>query len=118
MWPDANAQFLQAPCDDEQTLIAAERLRFGFDHAQAGGALLHHWNVPEAISAAAGRHADAEEPQEPVAASVWRADRLAHRVAAESRDSAEQPWLAEAGLDRGACRRIVEEVDTFAGSRA
>ncbi|MCY7305652.1 MAG: HDOD domain-containing protein [Rhodoferax sp.] len=117
-WPETYAEFLQPPFGDEHTLIAAERLRFGFDHAQAGSAVLHHWNVPEAITTAAGRHADQAAPPEPVADSVWRANRLAHRMAAEVWESAAPAWMVEAGLDRAACRRIVDEVDALASARA
>jgi len=116
-WPATYSEFLQSPYCDEHTLIAAERTRFGFDHAQAGGALLQHWNVPEAIVTAAGRHAEQGAPPEPVAESVWRANRLAQRVAAEVWESAAPAWMVEAGLDRAACRRIVDEVDAFASAR-
>lgn len=116
-WPGTHAEFLQPPFGDEHTLIAAERLRFGFDHAQAGSALLHHWNASQAITTAAGRHADQAAPPQPVAASVWRAERLAHLVAAEVGESAAPPWMLEAGLDRAACRRIVDEVDAVASAR-
>jgi len=116
-WPGTHAEFLQPPFGDEHTLIAAERLRFGFDHAQAGSALLHHWNASQAITTAAGRHADQAAPPQPVAASVWRAERLAHLVAAEVGESAAPPWMLEAGLDRTACRRIVDEVDAVASAR-
>lgn len=113
-WPESYAEFLQSPFTDERSLVAAEQQRFGFDHAQAGGALLHHWNVPEAIATAADRHADETVPPEAVAGSVWQADRLAHWMSVEARDGAESTWMLEAGLDRAACGRIVDEVDAFA----
>ena len=116
--PESYAEFFEPPFDDEYMLVAAEQQRFGFDHAQAGGALLHYWNVPEAIATAVGRHADDAPPSDPIAASVWQADRLAHLASAEVRDGAEPPWMLEAGLDRAACRGIVDEVDAFAISRA
>lgn len=34
---------------DDRSLHEVEREIFGFDHAQAGGALLRHWNFPEVL---------------------------------------------------------------------
>lgn len=39
-------------------VIEAERKVFGFGHAEAGEALAGHWNFPEALVAAIGRHHD------------------------------------------------------------
>ncbi len=91
-WPEIYAEFVESPFSDERSLVAAEQQRFGFDHAQAGGALLHHWGVPEVIATAAGRHADEVAPPEPVAASVWHANRLAHLVALAAQASGESLW--------------------------
>ena len=37
-------------------IFQAERAIIGFDHAEAGAALLHRWNLPEDIIAAVGGH--------------------------------------------------------------
>ena len=116
-WPRDYGELLQSPSTGDGALIADERARFGFDHAQAGGALLHQWNLPEAIVLAIASHADALPPADPVAASVWHANRLADALAKPSAQADESARLQEAGLDPAARRQILEEVDSFAGKR-
>jgi HD-like signal output (HDOD) protein len=112
-WPQAYGVLLQAPTTDDAGSMAQEHQHFGFDHAVAGGALLRLWKVPEPIALAAFTHADAAAPEDPVAASVWHANRLADEV-----DNGRTPhWMKEAGLSAAMRRQIVDEVDAFAGSR-
>lgn len=114
-WPHEFGELLQRPSTSDGSLIADERARFGFDHAQAGGALLHQWNLPEAIVLATAGHADALPPADPLAASVWHANRLAHALVEQPTLIGEPPCLQAAGLDAGARRQILKEVDSFAG---
>jgi HD-like signal output (HDOD) protein len=114
-WPQVYGAWLARPLDGSAT--DDERSRFGFDHAQAGAALLHHWGIPESIVLAARHHADAAAPADPIAASVWHANRLAHRLADEPADGPEQPWMREAELGAVQRRRIVDEVDALTGGR-
>ena len=116
-WPQAYGALLQRPSTDDAWLIAEEHQHFGFDHAVAGGALLRLWSVPEAIALAALAHADVAAPEDTVAASVWHASRLAHRLADEADNGSTTSWMKEAGLSAAMRRQIVDEVDAFAGSR-
>lgn len=116
-WPQAFGEMMQRPSSGDGSLIAEERSHFGFDHAQAGGALLRQWNLPEAIVLATAAHADDLPPTDPVAASVWQANRLAHTLADMAEQADEPPCLQEAGLDAAARRQILDEVDGFAGKR-
>ena len=113
-WPQQCDELLLA---QDGLAIEQERRRFGFDHAQAGAALLRLWNVPEPIVLATACHADAGAPAEALAASVWQANRLAHRLAGEPDEAAEAPWMGEAGLTAQMRHRIEDEVGAFAGSR-
>jgi HD-like signal output (HDOD) protein len=123
-WPEGYRALLTASADDADTagadagICRDERRVFGFDHALAGGVLLAAWDVPEPIAMAAEMHVDAAEPTPPVAASVWRANRLAHRMAHEPDTGQPTPWMEAAGLDPAARRRIEGEVLGLAGARA
>lgn len=117
-WPQDYGELLQRPIAEDDLAIDEERQRFGFDHAQAGGALLRLWSVPEAIVLATRGHADDSAPADPLAASVWQANRLAHLLATEPEDGPEPAWMREAGLSADMRRKIVDEVGAFAGGRA
>ncbi len=96
--------------EDEQG-IEDESERFGFDHAQVGGALLELWELPERIVVAAQRHADATEPEEALCASVWQANLYAHEMIGEPDLRDEQsPWMVAAGLSLKARQRIEDEI--------
>lgn len=64
-------------------LHEVEREAFGFDHAEVGAALAHHWNLPETLVDAIGYHhanqdklAEATDPQ--LAATVWLVNAALH----------------------------------------
>ena len=44
--------------DDRKTLVAAERKRLGFDHAQLGAKVAESWRFSERVTAAIGHHHD------------------------------------------------------------
>jgi len=46
----------------ETTFVDAERMAFGTDHAEVGGALCRHWQLPERISLAVQHHHTPPEP--------------------------------------------------------
>lgn len=108
---------LHRPGADDDSSVQNERKRFGFDHAQVGGALLEFWGVPERMVQATHQHADIAEPEEPMAASVWHANRLAHLLVSEPDDSQDRPWMQQAGLSPEVCRAILDEVAAFEGDR-
>ena len=108
---------LQPPAE-AQALTELERERFGFDHAEVGAALLRRWSVPERIVRAVQQHADPAAPDDSVPASVWHANRLAHRLAAEPSEGPDQPWMLEAGLTAAVRQRMLEEVAVFANLNA
>lgn len=105
---------LLQPVAEGQSITELERQRFGFDHAQAGAALLRLWSVPERIVQAVQQHVDPAAPDDSVSASVWHANRLAHRLAVEPPDGSDQPWMLEAGLTAEIRQRLIEEVGAFA----
>lgn len=90
---------------------AGEIEAFGFTNAQVGAALLEHWGLPESIVQAAHQHADAAEPEEPIAAAVWRANQLSRDFAEESDDDA--PWMQGIGLSAGARHRMLDEIEAL-----
>ena len=107
-------ELLQRPAAEDEPITALERERFGFDHAQVGAALLQRWSVPGRIVRAVQQHVDPAAPDDSVSASVWHANRLAHRLAVEPVDGPDQPWMLEAGLTAAVRQRMIEEVGAFA----
>lgn len=104
--------------------VEVERRLFGFDHAQVGGALLELWGLPEGMVQAAHQHADDEQPDEPGAAWIWRANRVAHDAIASpggepggSGDDLDEPlpWMDEIGLTPKAYRKILDEIAALEG---
>lgn len=61
-------------------ICRAEAQQVGFDHAEAGGALLEHWNLPATLCAAVRHHHDpgAAEQGRLDAAILHLADRVTH----------------------------------------
>lgn len=99
----------------EEALVLDERARLGFDHAEAGAALLQAWQLPDVLVQAVWQHASLTAPDEPTAASVWQANRLAHWIEADPAPSQERPWMRESGLGLADCQRLLAEVDAIAG---
>ena len=115
--PKDTEELLQRAGVDDDSSVETERKRFGFDHAQVGAALLELWGVPERMVQATHQHADVTEPEEPMAASVWHANRLAHLLVSEPDDHQDRPWVQQAGLTDQVCQQILDEVAAFEGDR-
>jgi putative nucleotidyltransferase with HDIG domain len=100
---------------DDDTGIAEEQATFGFTHAQVGGALLELWGLPEGIVQAAHQHVDETEPEDRMAAAVWRANLIAREFGDDDLDDeADPPWMESIGLDRDARRLMLEEIQALA----
>ena len=100
--------------------LALERevARFGFDHAQIGGALLALWGLPPQIAEASLQHADVSQPIDAIAGSVWQANRLAHEMSSEPDDQdSESPWMTAVGLSVAGRRAIVDEIRLLAADQ-
>jgi HD-like signal output (HDOD) protein len=104
---------------DIDDLCAAERDRFGWDHAELGGWLCTSWGLPQALTDAIGQHhlAPDAEPVSPVAAVVrsvaFIGEPLAHAL-----DDDEQQALTEhlqallatlPGIEGPTVARLVDE---------
>ena len=92
----------------------AELARFGFTHAQVGAALLELWGLPERIVQAAHQHVDEVEPDDPIAAAVWRGNLISHEFGDEDADVEALPWMASIGLDDAGRREILDEIRALA----
>jgi HD-like signal output (HDOD) protein len=116
--PHLTDVLLRVEGDDDHLGIAHELSHFGFDHAQVGGALLARWGLPAPIVQATYDHGDAEQPQNPMSAVVWRANLLAHDMIDEPDDQDIQlPWMAAVGLTVDDRRRILDEIAALEGSQ-
>ena len=116
-FPGRTDVLLHVRSDDDRAAFDREFETFGFDHAQAGGALLERWGLPAEIARAAREHGDEVEPDDPIAASVWHANRLTHAMenVPDELDSVQQPWMIAIGLSVNGRRRILDEIDAFEG---
>lgn len=99
----------------EEALVQDERTRHGFDHAEAGAALLRAWQLPDVLVQSVLQHASPTAPDAATAASVWQANRLAHSIEGGPAPVQEQPWMRESGLGLADCQRLLAEVDAVAG---
>jgi HD-like signal output (HDOD) protein len=54
------AELVSIKMTSETTFVDAERLAFGTDHAEVGGALCSHWGLPDRIAKAVQYHHDPE----------------------------------------------------------
>jgi putative nucleotidyltransferase with HDIG domain len=110
-FPEQTDVLLRVHSDDDNFGIDREFARFGFDHAQVGGALLELWGLPEKIVQAAHQHADETEPEDPMSASVWRGNMLSHEMIDEPDEDEElRPWMVAIGLSVKAKRQIMIEI--------
>jgi putative nucleotidyltransferase with HDIG domain len=75
-YPKLHAQARALAQRDQCLWVEAENAVFGFDHADIGAALCRHWNLPETIVQAVGRHH--QSVSAPSGAQAWAApDRAA-----------------------------------------
>ena len=110
-FPGQTDVLLPAVAVTDGSTLQAETETFGFDHAQAGGALLALWGLPVAIVDAAETHADVVAPDDPLSAVVWTANQAAHEMALQpDEDDTTLPWMDRIGLDAQQRRRIVDEI--------
>ena len=106
---------LRGRSDDDDTGTAHELATFGFTHAQVGGALLESWGLPEEIVQAAHQHVDETEPEDAIAAAVWRGNLLSHELDDGDDESADEetPWMTAIGLSVAARHKMLEEIEAF-----
>ena len=114
-FPGQTGVLLHVRGDNDHLALEREFEAFGFDHAQAGGALLERWGLPAEIVLAAREHGDEVEPDDPISASVWKANLLTHEMenVPEEFEGIQQPWMIEIGLSVSARRRILDEIHAF-----
>jgi putative nucleotidyltransferase with HDIG domain len=109
-FPEQSDVLLRTRGGDTDNGLNSELLEFGFTHAQVGGALLELWGLPEGIVMSAHQHADETEPEDAMAACVWRANLLSHEMAQETNLDEEQPWMTAIGLTVAARQKIFDEI--------
>ena len=90
-----------------------ERAEVGFTHSQVGAALLELWGLPESIVQSAHQHLDETEPEEAIAAAVWRANLLCHEFDESEDADEEQPWMQAIGLTVAARHLMIEEIEAL-----
>ena len=105
--PSSEADGKAADTEDERSM-------FGFTHAQVGGALLEMWGLPAGIVQAAHQHMDDIEPEDAMAAAVWRANLIAHEFGDDDDDQV-LPWMEAIGLDAAGRRRMIVEIEALGG---
>jgi HD-like signal output (HDOD) protein len=109
--PHLTEVLLHVENDDSRLGTEREQAHFGFDHAEAGGALLARWGLPQPIVEAAYDHGDATMPADPMSAVVWRANLLAHDMIDEADEiEVPSPWMQAIGLSAEERRRILDEI--------
>jgi putative nucleotidyltransferase with HDIG domain len=117
-YPDNLRKSLLASRDDENALVRQERERFGFDHADVGGALLELWGMPKDVQEAVARHHQPTLPMSRSVAIVHLADTLANRTdqgslsgfGASGKAPHPDPWK-RLGLDEGLTDEIWKDVN-------
>ena len=126
--PHLTDRLLDVDDDDDHLTPRHERARFGFDHAEVGGALLARWGLPPAIVRATAEHERSAQPRDPLSAAVWRANLLAHQWAREEDEGVDEgspgasdsdattaAWMAAVALTTEQRRRIFDEIATLEG---
>jgi HD-like signal output (HDOD) protein len=81
--PVGMGEAMERATAEDLLLVEAERMVFGFDHADVGRALLHAWKMPGALQVLVGAHHAPESAGEFAveAATIHLADILAHALA-------------------------------------
>lgn len=80
--PEISLELLERCRSTGELLHRAERDRFGFDHADVGGALLRRWKIPARVAEPVERHHQSKKAEQyPREASILHfADILAHAL--------------------------------------
>ena len=117
-FPGETDILLRVRSDDDAFALDREFVRFGFDHAQVGGALLELWGLPQQIVQSAHQHEDDTEPEDPLSACVWLGNLLSHEMLdrddeQESQDDAPLPWMDDIGMSVKALRKILDEIQAL-----
>lgn len=125
--PHAYAEILQQRAQTDCLLRDAERAVLGFDHAQIGSELCHHWRIPAPIAAAVERHHQVNPyaPKLPADMTdvVHVADVLAHALDLAGDPDALVPppdgaALQRLNLDEHALRPVLEQAERHFNSLA
>jgi putative nucleotidyltransferase with HDIG domain len=104
-YPALHAQARALAQRDQCLLFEAENAVFGFDHADIGASLCRHWNLPETIVQAIGRHhqreplhsdATAWAAPDKAAGIVQLADAIAHTLNLEQDPQPRVPPVSKA----------------------
>ena len=116
--PAASEGLLRLHGGDDAT-FQEERARYGFDHAEFGAALLELWGLPGGMIQAAHQHVDDVEPDDPGAAIVWRANRIAHEWidAGEETGDEEPAWMEAIDLSAAGRQQILDEIAALESDR-
>lgn len=114
-FPDQGDLLLRHDEVDDDTL-ATELDQFGFTHAQVGAALLELWGLPDGTVRAADQHVDETEPEDAMAAAVWRANLISHEFGDQAELDEDLPWMAAIGLDARARTAMFEEIEALASA--
>ena len=104
--------------DDGAANALQELSLFGFTHAQVGAALLEIWGLPDGIVRAAHQHGDASQPDDVLAAAVWRANTLSHRIDDVADDDEEEAWMQAIDLSVSERHKMLEEIEAIEAESA
>ncbi len=121
-FPEQSDLLLERRSEDDDVDLHRERRMFGFDHAQVGGGLLELWGLPQGMVQPAHQHADDVEPDDPIAASVWRANLIAHELQDEIDgppidETGVRPWMDAIDLNAKARKQILDEIAALESDR-
>ncbi len=104
--------------DDSRAHMQQELALFGFTHAQVGGALLEIWGLPDGIVRAAHQHGDVSQPDDALAAAVWRANALSYRIDDVADDDEEEAWMQAIDLSVSERHKMLEEIEAIEAEAA
>ena len=125
--PDEMTQVLHMQTSDGADVFKAEKEVLGFDHAEAGAALLKKWNLPAAICGSIQFQKDPESAPKADRSSAWliylAKEIVAHHMEQDQLPEEERTvvapsiWLANE-LDESLLPKILEKAEQqYAGSK-
>lgn len=99
--PGPAAEILNRAAAGAEDLCTVERAVLGFDHAQAGAALLAHWDLPPELCAAVGaHHAPGDADRAPLEAALVHIANAVTECIEAGMDSARDPLEEFLAADR------------------
>ena len=100
--PEEARTILDHALEKEISLFEAERELVGFDHGAIGGALMAHWNMPDALAQSITHHHSpgATKAFAVEASTVHLADIFAHELALGRSGESRVPTRQEGAMDR------------------